>query len=344
MRRIIILVMIILGAVIAVASKAAASPLETLMGLMPGEQAEVPIIMYHALEDSPDNRWEITAREFEQDLEYLSKNGYNAVVMQDLIDFVHKGKPLPQRPIVLSFDDGRSPTIDIILPMLAKYDARVTMAIIGVETQRYTELVEAKNLKRYPHMTWDDVNRAAKTGLVEITSHTYDLHGKTGARKHRGESEAAYKTRFLADLQKFAEALDKNTGLKANALVYPLGEISSTSDDVIKEAGYLASLSCREKNNVITVGDYDCLFSLNRFLRPPHRSSEDFFIRILGSIPPHTKHGKRSAERDPREVARGYGGETHLNHVLFNHAVFAWLNSSNDSAGLNRADYGNIQG
>ncbi|MCL2375999.1 MAG: polysaccharide deacetylase family protein [Defluviitaleaceae bacterium] len=255
----------------------AASPLETLMGLAMGDTAEVPIIMYHALEDTPDNRWEITLQEFEDDLKYLAEKGYTSVVMQDLIDFVHNGKPLPEKPIVLSFDDGRMPTANIILPLLEEYDARITMAIIGRETDHYTELDKNGASSRHPHMTWDQVRTAHETGRVEIQSHTYNLHGPNGAKKKKGESVDAYRQRLMADLQKFAEKLHENVGITPNSLAYPLGAISSTSDDIIKEAGYLASLSCYEKNNTITVGDADSLYSLNRFLRPPHKSSGEFF-------------------------------------------------------------------
>jgi len=253
----------------------AASPMK--MHLANGEQANVPIIMYHALEDTPDNKWEITAAEFEADLKYLSENGYNAVFMQDLIDFVHEGRPLPQKPIVLSFDDGRNPTIGIVAELLEKYNSRISMAIIGKETDHYTEISAKKPSSKHPHMTWDDVNIAAQTYRVEISSHTYNLHGKNGARKNRGESDEAYSCRLLADLEKFAEVLHKNAGLTTNTLVYPLGAISKSSDEVIRKAGYLASLSCREDTNLITVGDLNCLYSLGRFLRPPGKSSEEFF-------------------------------------------------------------------
>ncbi|MCL2396654.1 MAG: polysaccharide deacetylase family protein [Defluviitaleaceae bacterium] len=269
-----VIILALLAAILMPAGSATASPLETLMGLTMGFETTVPIIMYHALDKSPDNIWEITAQEFEADLEYLSKNGYTTVVMQDLVGFVHHGKPLPEKPIVLSFDDGRR--LDEVLPMLEQYDARITMAIIGQETDHYTEIGRGK----HPHMTWDEVKAAADTGRVEIQSHTYGLHGAKGAGKRRGESNEAYRQRFLADLHKFADVLRQNTGIVPNSLAYPLGIISPTSDDIIKEAGYSASLSCQEKNNRLAVGDLDCLFSLSRFLRPPGKTSDSFFAKL----------------------------------------------------------------
>ena len=280
MRRIGISLLIL--ALILPAAKISASPLETLDGSALKEKVRVPIIMYHALDKTPDNMWEITKDEFESDLQYLEKHGYTTVVMQDLIDFVHYGKPMGEKPIVLSFDDGRSPTMEVILPMLEQYNARITMAIIGTETDRYTEIDKTAKGQKHPHMTWDDVNNAAKSGRVEIQSHTYDLHRKDGAKRRRGENAESYRERLLADLRRFAEVLHKNTGLTPNSLAYPLGLISESSDGIIKEAGYMASLSCEEGVNVIVVGDFDCLYSLNRFLRPPNKTGEKFFGKIIG--------------------------------------------------------------
>ncbi|MCL2235994.1 MAG: polysaccharide deacetylase family protein [Defluviitaleaceae bacterium] len=256
----------------------AAFPL--LAGLPTGETADVPIIMYHALEDNPSNRWEITPGEFESDLRWLLENGYTTVVMQDLIDFVHMGRPLPEKPIVLSFDDGRQPAIDIMLPMLEAYDSRVTMAIIGATTDEYTQIVAEGNHGSHPHMTWDCVRKAHNSGRVEIQSHTYNLHGARGVGKKEGEVAESYKARLLGDAQKFAQVLQDNIGITSNCLTYPLGILTPLSDEIIKEAGFLASLSCYEKPNTITVGDKGGLFALNRFLRPPHTSSEAFFSKI----------------------------------------------------------------
>ncbi|MDR2168157.1 MAG: polysaccharide deacetylase family protein [Clostridiales bacterium] len=242
-----------------------------LGGVPIGHAAEIPIIMYHALVANPENRWEITPAAFESDLKFLTENGYTTVFMQDLIDFVHHGRPLPEKPVVLSFDDGRSPTIDILLPLLEAYNARISMSIVGRFTDEYTEIVDTRGISTYPHMTWDDVRRAFDTGRVEIQSHTYDLHGRRGMGKKADESPESYRSRLLADIDKFAEVLFRNTGLAANTLAYPLGIFDKNSEAILREAGYLATLSCRHKNNTITVGEPDGLFLLNRFLRCPNK-------------------------------------------------------------------------
>ncbi|MCL2753824.1 MAG: polysaccharide deacetylase family protein [Defluviitaleaceae bacterium] len=271
---------LVLCAILLAAQITIAAPLESLYGAKQGEEVIVPIIMYHALEDNPSNRWEITEEEFEADLHHLQSLGYNTVVMQDLIDFVNLGKPLPEKPIVLSFDDGRQPALDILLTLLEKFDANVTMAIIGAQTDKYTKISSEQKDQSFPHMTWADVEKATNSGRIEISCHSYDLHGGAGVGKKGSETESSYRTRLLADLQLFANVLHQNAGLTANSFVYPLGIFSELSDEIIKSAGYLTTLTCSERHNTITFGDPSSLFKLGRYNRPPHKSSEAFFNAI----------------------------------------------------------------
>ena len=74
------------------------------------DSVKVPILMYHSILRSTNTHGDyiITESAFESDLKYLKDNGYTTIVMQDLIDFVCNGKKLPEKPVVLTFDDGYS--------------------------------------------------------------------------------------------------------------------------------------------------------------------------------------------------------------------------------------------
>ena len=262
----------------------AASPLETLLGAAHGDTTRIPIIMYHVIEDSPDNIWEITQSELESDLKYLRDNGFTTIFMQDVIDYVFVGKPLPQKPIVLTFDDGRSCVITHLLPMLDKYDARATLAIIGKETDDYSAIAAKAPNARHPHLTWDQVRFALDTGRIEVQSHTYDLHGKRGAGRLRGETLDAYQARLMADLTKFNTVMQEQTGKSSNTLVFPLGIFSDCTNAIIAEGGFLASLTASEGITAVTVGKPESLFGMGRYNRPPHISTEDFFAKSLKSL------------------------------------------------------------
>ena len=76
-------------------------------------------------------------------------------------------------------------------------------------------------------------------------------------------------------------ALLAECGVDANVYAYPYGAISAESEPVLKDLGFYASLSCREKPNYITK-DPDCLWQLGRYNRPSGISTETFMQRALG--------------------------------------------------------------
>ena len=241
------------------------------------DSARVPVIMYHRVspERSHSGRYTITPCQLERDFEYLKKNGYNTITVKDLVKYVNKGRELPENPIILTFDDGNSSDYKYLFPLLQKYDMKAVVSIIGKTTDEYTTQRQKIGKKaNFPHMCWDMVIEMSKSGLVEIQSHSYDLHGKHGAKRLKGEDESVYKNRLKSDLEKLQRLMKEKTGVTPNAFIYPLGAFSPESMAALDELGFAASFSCTEGINIITRGNSDCLFMLKRNIRTQNRSIE----------------------------------------------------------------------
>lgn len=71
-------------------------------------EIKIPIIMYHGLckDNSRRNEYMISPDYFEQDLKYITDHGYTTIFLSELINYFEKGTPLPEKPIILTFDDG----------------------------------------------------------------------------------------------------------------------------------------------------------------------------------------------------------------------------------------------
>ena len=95
--------------------------------------------------------------------------------MTQLIDYVYDQKELPQNPIILSFDDGYLTTYEYVVPLLKKYNMKIVLSLIGVDTDNFSKTFD--NNLDYAHMTWNQLNEMACSGLVEIQNHTYNLYG-----------------------------------------------------------------------------------------------------------------------------------------------------------------------
>ncbi len=249
------------------------------------EGVDVPIVMYHFVvqDTSRSADYMITPAQLEADLQYLQNHGYHTVLMTDLIRYVYDGVPLPEKPIVLTFDDGYYNNYLYAFPLLKKYQMKAVISIIGSQTDRYTQLGE--NYPAYSHCTWDQLVEMTNSGLVEVQNHTYDLHsnanGRKGCAKKKGEDSAAYRELLTNDVMKLQMEIKAHTGVTPNTFTYPFGSYSKETREIIRELGFQASLSCQSGVSKITSSP-DSLFLLKRFLRT-HKTGVEAYLSPLGN-------------------------------------------------------------
>lgn len=240
--------------------------------------AELPILMYHSMckSNGKTGRYIISETDFENDLKYLCDNGYTTVVTEDLTDYVSGVGTLPEKPVMLTFDDGYYNNYVYAYPLLKKYDARAVLSIIGYYTDLYTETPDQN--PAYSHLTWDNIRELMDSGRFEFQNHSYNLHttdkGRNGSKKKSNESSEAYRSLLTADLGKLQQEFKNNTDYTPTAYTYPFGSVSNASFSVIKEMGFRASFSCESGMNRIT-RDPECLYMLKRYLRTPEKSAAD---------------------------------------------------------------------
>ena len=248
------------------------------------DRIDLPIIMYHGLlkEEKRQGQFIISPNLFEQDLRYLQENGYTTVVIADLIAYVQDGKPLPEKPVMLTFDDGYYNNNLYAFPLLKQYNCKMVLSPIGRYTDEYTQNKDTH--ANYAHCSWDAVREMMASGLVEFQNHSYNLHsidsGRKGAKKKAVESLVDYRTLLVEDVMKMQTRMREETGYTPTAFVYPFGAVSSESLPILKELGFQATLICESHINAIT-RDPECLYGLGRYRRPAKTGSEAFFKKIL---------------------------------------------------------------
>lgn len=248
------------------------------------DRIDLPIIMYHGLlkEEKRQGQFIISPNLFEQDLRYLQENGYTTVVIADLIAYVQEGKPLPEKPVMLTFDDGYYNNYLYAFPLLKQYNCKMVLSPIGRYTDEYTQNKDTH--ANYAHCSWDAVREMMASGLVEFQNHSYNLHsidsGRKGAKKKAVESLVDYRTLLVEDVMKMQTRMREETGYTPTAFVYPFGAVSSESLPILKELGFQATLICESHINAIT-RDPECLYGLGRYRRPAKTGSEAFFKKIL---------------------------------------------------------------
>ncbi len=244
---------------------------------------DLPVIMYHAImeDKSRVGKYVITPELFESDLKYLKENGYTPILMDDLIKYTEDFFAiLPEKPILITFDDGYYSNYFYAFPLLKKYNMKAVISILG----KYSNEMPAseKQNPRYSHVSWDQMREMVDSGLVEIQNHTYNMHTRTsarvGAKKNKNESLSEYERVLANDVLKLQDLIYQNLGYTPTTFAYPFGEYTDSADEILKSFGFKVVLRCRERPNKITKGQD--FIQLNRYNRGYGESSERFFNKI----------------------------------------------------------------
>lgn len=244
---------------------------------------DLPVIMYHSVLKDParTGKYVVTPQKLESDVAWLLKNGYTIVTADEVIEFAGGRGLLPERPVLLTFDDGYLNNLTYVLPILEKYDCTAVVAIVGAYTERYSAAPDPN--PNYAYVSWGEAYELVLSGRVELANHTYDMHGqqgRMGAARKKGESEADYRAAFIADVGRLQGALGAHTHTTPALFAYPFGVVDHASRAMLREMGFAGSLTCRERVSRIVFGDPETLWELGRFNRAGELSTEAFMQKI----------------------------------------------------------------
>ena len=260
------------------------------------DKVQLPIIMYHSILNNAarSGNYVITPKMLEEDFKYVKEHGFTPITVNELIGYVYEDKKLPEKPIMITFDDGFMNNYSCAFPLLKEYGFKAVISCIGKLT--VTESIKSDYNDNYSYMTWTQMKEMHESGLVEFQNHSYDLHdtkkGRNGALKKRRESAEDYEIFLINDINTSQTLMKAHLGITPSAYVYPFGAFSAQSEEIIKKAGFKSTLICTAVINYIG-RDPECLYKLGRFNRPAGISTERFFSKILAKyIEPTVKDRK----------------------------------------------------
>lgn len=249
------------------------------------DEVFLPVIMYHSVYGYMPQDYVITPEQLENDMKWLADNGYTSVTAQQIIDHTLNNYTLPQKSVLITFDDGFYNNLSVALPVLKKYKMHAVISIVGRFTDEYAE--NDPHSDSYSYLTWNDISELTDSGYVEFGNHTYDMHSAIGRRKGcskmENESDDEYKSALTDDILKLQNEFSQHSHDKPLVFAYPFGCVSKESTDILKEIGFKMTFNCREKGNYIT-RDPDCLFEIFRYNRNGNYSTEEFMTKITQTI------------------------------------------------------------
>ncbi|RKX92842.1 MAG: hypothetical protein DRP84_09370 [Spirochaetes bacterium] len=214
----------------------------------------IPILLYHRIVSSSkyqnvclgsEKIFSIDKDRFEEQMEYLHRQNYNSIFLDDLVNYITKGTSLPPKPIIITFDDGQRSQLETALPILKKYGLKATIFVTTDPTASVFK--DTWHIDR--PLTKQQIKELSKAG-VSIQSHTVT---------HPILPELTDEE-VLFEFKESKKILESIIDKPVQFLSIPLGFCNKRIKKLAKQAGYKAICTA----NVGTNGKNTDLFSLRR--------------------------------------------------------------------------------
>jgi peptidoglycan/xylan/chitin deacetylase (PgdA/CDA1 family) len=285
--------------------------------VIPASAQPLVSLVWHDVATTPGrDKLAVTPRELKRQLEYVRRQGYTPVTLAQVIR-AHRGQGrLPRKPILLCFDDGLKSYRDVALPLLRAYGYPSVLSVV-------TGWLDGKDVpKAYVGklLSWRDLRTLVRSPLVEIASHTDDLHhevrmnrqgntdGASITREYLGlfhwryETESEFRQRIRSDLALSRKRLWQELHDDTTVLTWPYGKYDDEAEAAARDAGFRVFLTLDQRpttdrdwpriGRVMVAGDLTLADLTARLrdpragLRAPYRFVEIHLDPFAGVWPP----------------------------------------------------------
>ena len=221
---------------------------------------DIPVLCYHQIRDlrPTDSKrsqdYIVSPAVFEQQMKLLADSGYHAILPDQLYDYLKYGKKLPERSVLIQFDDADLSQYDVAKPVLDKYKFKATFFIMTVV------------LGKKGYMSPDQVKQLSDEGHV-IGSHTWD---HKNVKTYLDED-------WVTQVDKPSAKLQQITGKPVEYFAYPFGLMDHKGAEGLHARGFKAAFQ------LIGKGDETLpLFSIRRYIIPGYYDIKRFNRIVKG--------------------------------------------------------------
>ncbi len=214
-------------------------PLQTLSitGVTPEDFQTVPILCYHRF-GGGQSKMIVSPERFEEQLAWLKRNHFRVLRLSELQGFLEARRPVPERSVVITIDDGYETVFRHAFPLLKKYGFTATLFV-------YADFVGARD-----GLSWAQLQEMASSGVIDIQAHS-KTH-RNLVQRREAETEAAYAQSLLEELRHPRLMLERrlaDAGVKVTQFAYPFGDANEQVLQIMRREGYDMGLTVNPGGN-----------------------------------------------------------------------------------------------
>jgi len=246
------------------------------------DEVRVPILMYHKISKSKKGKYTVSPTQLRDDITALHEAGFVTVFMSEVIDWVDGKTTLPEKPIVITFDDGHYNNLYYGLPIARELGFKFMINPVTGFSKFTVDSGDHSN-PNYSHVTWEQMHDAHKEGFVEFGNHTHAMHKfkpRYGIARILGECDDEYAKNLRDDVLRAQELIVGAGVSEPKTFAYPFGKYSNESRDLLLGMGFRALLTCNEWVNTVRRGEEKTLHKLGRFNRDGDYSTKRVIEKV----------------------------------------------------------------
>ncbi|MBR1383149.1 MAG: polysaccharide deacetylase family protein [Ruminococcus sp.] len=225
----------------------------------------------------------ITPSMLEGDLVFLEEKGFETVTTEQISAYLNGKGKLPEKPVLIVFDEGSYSVKEFALPILKKHNAKAAITVVGKNIEIACE--DAEPISRLSYLDFNDLSYLLQSGLIELVSKSYELNEineeRTGLLQNVIESFSDYRRMLLNDTFAMQRMFKERLNYSSQAFSYPFGLSCAASKAILKLSGYNIALAYGEKINHLTYASNSDFTELYCFERKADETTPQFMMRIM---------------------------------------------------------------
>ena len=238
------------------------------------EKGKVPILMYHSI--SPASvataqyrPFTVSPARFAEQMAYLSAQHYTPITVTQLVaGRCSGGDQLPQKPVVLTFDDGFADFYTAALPILTQYSFVATLFVTTAFVNATSRWLQKEGETARPMLTWEQLSELPEHG-IECGAHSHS-HAQLDVLPYAGAK---------AEIEQSKKCLEDRLGRAVTSFAYPFGYQTAQIRQMVQAAGFTAA--CAVKHGMSSAQDDP--FALRRLMVRTDMQCTDFAALLTGA-------------------------------------------------------------
>lgn len=183
----------------------------------------IPVLNYHSIGVEPGNTYVLHPDKFARQMDYLSAHHYTPLTLGDFARIIEKKQPSPERPVLLTFDDGYANNAEVAMPILQRHGFPATL------------FLSPGFIGQPGYLSWPQVQELSAAG--------WDIAPHSMTHPHLPQLSIEQQREEITESRR---RIEQAIGKSADVFAHPYGEYNEDTLKILKEEEFRYAFTTKE--------------------------------------------------------------------------------------------------